>query len=111
MVSQGSCRASTTEFSSDDESFVSTTEMPYADPSIAEIYKAHEPDSDPLETRVTRSKSKSLNIYVLIKDTEMNASSSDFESDAETSSDAPRGLVTAVNKPESNSRRLKSTRL
>jgi hypothetical protein len=43
------------EASSDDESFVSITEMPYADPSLAEILKAHKPDSDPLEPRVLSS--------------------------------------------------------
>jgi hypothetical protein len=35
---------------------------------------------------------------ILIKGTEVNASSSDSKSDAEPCSDAPRGLVTAVNK-------------
>jgi hypothetical protein len=39
--------------SSDDESLVSITEVPYADPSMEETYKAHKPDSDPLEPRVT----------------------------------------------------------
>jgi hypothetical protein len=52
---------------SDDESFVSIMEVPYSDPSMAEIYKAHMPDSVPLELRITRSKSKSLNIDDLIK--------------------------------------------
>jgi hypothetical protein len=55
------------EASSDDESFVSITEVPYADPSMAEIHKAHKPDPDPLEPRVTRSKSRLLNIDDLIK--------------------------------------------
>jgi hypothetical protein len=72
--------------------------VPFADPSMAEMHKAHKPNSDPLEPRVTRSKSRSLNIDDLIKGTEVNASSSDSESDAEPCSDAPRGLVTAVNK-------------
>jgi hypothetical protein len=52
------------EASSDEESFVSITEVPYADLNISrrirsarsEIYKAHKSDSDPLEPRVTRSK-------------------------------------------------------
>jgi hypothetical protein len=56
---------------------------------MAEIHKAHKPDSDPLEPRVTRSKSKSLNIDDLIKGAEVNASSSNSESDAAPSSDAP----------------------
>jgi hypothetical protein len=81
------------EVSSDEESFVSITKVPYADPNMAEIYKAPKPDSDPLEPRVTRSKSKSLNNDDLIKGTEVNASLSDSESVAEQSSDAPRGLV------------------
>jgi hypothetical protein len=72
--------------------------MPFADPSMAEIHKTHKPDSDPLEPRVTRSKSRLLNIGDLIKGTEVNASSEDSGSDAEPCSDAPRGLVTAVNK-------------
>jgi hypothetical protein len=55
------------EVSSDEESFVSITEVSYADPNTTEIYKAHKPDSDPLEPRVTRSKSKSLNIDDLSK--------------------------------------------
>jgi hypothetical protein len=84
------------EVTTDEESFVSITEVPYADPNIAEIYKAHKPDSDSLEPRVTRSKSKSFNIDDLIKGTEVNTSSSDSESDAEPSSEAPRGLVTVV---------------
>jgi hypothetical protein len=62
------------------------------------IYKAHKPDSEPLEPRVARSKSESLNIDDLIKGTDVNTSSSDSESDVEPSSDAPRGLVTAVDK-------------
>jgi hypothetical protein len=66
--------------------------------SIWQKYKAHKPDSDPLEPRVTRFKSKSLNIDDLIKGAEVNASSSDSESDAAPSSDAPRGLVIATNK-------------
>jgi hypothetical protein len=37
------------EASSDDESFVSITEVPYADPNMAEIHKALKPDSDPLD--------------------------------------------------------------
>jgi hypothetical protein len=65
---------------------------------MGEIYKVHKPDSDPLEPRVTRSKSKSLKIDDLIKGTEVNASSSNSEFDVEPNSDAPRGLVTAVNK-------------
>jgi hypothetical protein len=52
--------------------------------------KRLKPDSDPLEPRVTRSKSKSLDIDDLIKGTEVNASSSDSESDVEPSTDAPR---------------------
>jgi hypothetical protein len=72
--------------------------VPFADPSMAEIHKEHKSDSDPLEPRVTRSKSRSLNIDDLIKGTEVNTSSSDSEFDAEPCSDAPRGLVTAVNK-------------
>jgi hypothetical protein len=79
---------------SSDESFVSIKEVPYADLNMAEIHKAHNPDSDPLQPRVTRS----LNIDDLIKGTEVNASPSDSESDAEPCSDAPCGLVTAVNK-------------
>ena len=100
MIPQRSYRAFTTKRGriSDDESFVSITEVPFADPSMAEIHKAHKPDSDPLEPRVTRSKSRSLNIDDLIKGTEVNTSPSDSESDAEPCSDAPRGLVTAVNK-------------
>jgi hypothetical protein len=86
------------EASSDDESFVSITEVSFADPNMAEIHKAHKPASDPLEPRVTRSKSRSLNIDDLIKGTEVITSPSDSESDAEPGSDAPRGLVTAVNK-------------
>jgi hypothetical protein len=66
-----------------------------SDPNMAESYKAHKSDSNPLESRVTRS--KSLNINDLIKGTEVNASSSDSDS-GEPSSDAPHGLVTAVNK-------------
>jgi hypothetical protein len=50
---------------SDDESFVSITEVPFADPSTAEIHNAHKPHSDPLEPRVTGSKSKALNIVRL----------------------------------------------
>jgi hypothetical protein len=65
------------EASSDDESFVSNTEVPFAGPSTAEIHKANKVDSDPLEPRVTKSKSRSLNIDDLIKGTEVNASSSD----------------------------------
>jgi hypothetical protein len=41
------------EASSDDESFVSITEVPFADPSMAETHKAHKPDSDPSEERNT----------------------------------------------------------
>jgi hypothetical protein len=91
------------EASSDDESFVSITEVPFADPSMADIHKAHKPDSNPLEPHVTRSKSRSLNIDDLIKGTEVNTSSSDSESDTEPCSDAPRGLVTAVNKKRKRS--------
>jgi hypothetical protein len=50
------------EASSDDESFVSITEVPFADPSMSEIHKVHKPDSDALEPRVTGFKSRSLNI-------------------------------------------------
>jgi hypothetical protein len=72
--------------------------VPFADPNMAEIHKVHKSDSDPLEPGVTRFKSRALNIDDLIKGTEVNASSSDSEYEAEPSSDAPRGLVTAVNK-------------
>jgi hypothetical protein len=94
---------------------LSITEVPFADPSMAEIHKAYESDSDPLAPRVTRSKSRSLNIEDLIKGTEVNASSSDSESDAEPCSDAPAGSIQQSIRngrdPESNSRRLKSARL
>jgi hypothetical protein len=100
------------EASSDDESFVSITEVPFADPSMAETHKAHKPDSDPLEPRVTKSKSRSLNIDDLIKGTEVNASSSDAESDTEPSSDATRGIVTAVNKKRKRPRvKFKKTKV
>jgi hypothetical protein len=69
---------------------VSIAKVPYADSKMAEIYKAHKADSDPLEPRVS--------IDDLIKGTEVNASLSDSEFDVEPSSNAPRGLVTAVNK-------------
>jgi hypothetical protein len=78
--------------------------VPYADPSIAEKYKAHKPDSDALEPRVTRSKSKLLNIDDLIKGTEVNASSLDSEFDAKLSSDAPCSVVSAINKKRKRSR-------
>jgi hypothetical protein len=68
---------------------------------MAEIYKTHNSDSDPLEPRVTRSKSKSLNIDDLIKGTEVNASFSDSES-TEPSSDAPH--ATAANKKRNRPR-------
>jgi hypothetical protein len=66
--------------------------------------ETHKPDSDPLEPLVTRPKSKSLNIDDLIKGKEVNASSSDSESDVKPSSDAPLGLVTAVNKKRKRTR-------
>jgi hypothetical protein len=51
MVSQRRLQRNEDEASSDDESFVSITEVPYVDLSMAEIHRAHKPDSDPLKAR------------------------------------------------------------